>query len=75
MNKKKLLILGIALSFLLVGCDTGEVLPPADPDSPSYNGGMQTDVDDDTFEIFDDQAIIDLFDEVKDVTSYTYEVD
>ncbi len=75
MNKKKILILAIALSFLLVGCDTGEVLPPADPDSPSYNGGMQTDVDDDTFEVVDDHAIIDLFDEVKDVTSYTYEVE
>ena len=79
MRKRNLLILSCFLLTTLASCDGTEGDLPdlpvvADPDSPSYNGGLEGNEANDDFDNKNDKNIEVLLEKASKYEKYTYEV-
>ena len=78
MRRKSLILISGSLLLTIASCgeNGAPIIPdvPADPDSPSYDGGLAGNEDDDNFDLQNDKNIEDLLENASKIDRYTYEV-
>ena len=77
MRKRNLLILSCFLLVSLASCESGQADLPVftNPDSPSYDGGLEGNQADDEFNLENDKNVEYLLKNASKYEKYTYEVD